>query len=80
MLPRDFFPLESKVEKFEDGIGAGDALLAASSLGLIASKNIVIASILGTLAASIACETRGNKSIDIENLLGKIKDISNKVN
>ena len=80
LLPRDFFPLESMVEKFEDGIGAGDALLAASSLGLIASKNIVIASILGTLAASIACETRGNKSIDIENLLRKIKDISNKVN
>tara|TARA_B100001057_G_C22844825_1_gene948533 strand:- start:607 stop:2148 length:1542 start_codon:yes stop_codon:yes gene_type:complete len=77
LFPRDFFPLDSMVEKFVDGIGAGDALLAVSSLGLIASKNIVIASILGSVAASIACENRGNKSINIETLLKKIKYISN---
>ena len=74
--PRDFFPLDSMVEKLIDGIGAGDALLAVSTLGLIASKNIVISSILGSIAAAVACENRGNKSININDVLRKIKDIT----
>lgn len=78
--PRDFFPLESLVKKFTDGIGAGDALLAVATLGLIVSKNIVISSILGSVAASIACENRGNKSIDTKDLIYKIKDIFNSKN
>ena len=75
-----FFPLESLVKKFTDGIGAGDALLAAATLGFIASKNIVIASILGSVAASMACENQGNKSIDTKELIHKIKDILNSKN
>lgn len=75
--PRDFFPLESLVRKFTDGIGAGDALLAVASLALIVSKNIVISSILGNIAASVACENRGNKSIDAKDLIKKIKEILN---
>ena len=78
--PRDFFPLESLVKKLVDGIGAGDALLAATSLGLITSKNIVIASILGSIAASLACEQRGNIPLDSNKLLNKIKEISFKGN
>jgi rfaE bifunctional protein kinase chain/domain len=74
--PRDFFPIESFVKKVEDGIGAGDALLAVSSLSLIASGNIVIASILGNIAASIACEKKGNHPIKISEIFGRIKEIS----
>ena len=40
--PRDFFPIDSFVEELVDGVGAGDALLAASTLSLITSKNILI--------------------------------------
>ena len=75
MHPRDFFPLDSLVNKLIDGIGAGDAMLAVASLALIASKNIVIASILGNIAASVACENRGNKSINTKDLVKKIKEI-----
>ena len=41
-------------------IGAGDALLAYGSLALSVSGNIVAASILGCMAAAIACERPGN--------------------
>ena len=78
IYPRDFFPLESLVDNLEDGRGGGDALLATSALGLVASKNISIASILGNIAASLACEVKGNQPIKTENLLKKIKEISKK--
>ena len=71
-----FFPIESLVSNFEDGLGAGDAMLATSSLALIVSKNIVISSILGNLAAAIVCENKGNKPIEYNFLLKRIKEIS----
>jgi len=58
--PREFFILDSFVERLTDPIGAGDALLAYASLALAQSGNIVIASILGSVAAAIACERQGN--------------------
>ena len=68
--PRDFFPIDSFVEELVDGVGAGDALLAASTLSLITSKNILISSIIGSIAASLVCELHGNQTIDL-NLLKK---------
>ena len=62
--PRDFFPIESLVSNFEDGLGAGDAMLA-TLLALIVSKNIVISSILGNLAAAIVCENKGTSQSNI---------------
>jgi len=76
--PRDFFHIDSLVKKFEDGLGAGDALLAAASLALIATKNITIASILGNLAASLVCEAKGNNPIEADKLIDRIKEISKK--
>ncbi len=58
--PREFFILDSFAEKLVDPIGAGDALLAYASLALAQSGNIVLASILGSVAAAIACERQGN--------------------
>lgn len=58
--PRRFFTVDSFVTNLVDPVGAGDALLAYASLALAASSNIVIASILGTLAAAVACERHGN--------------------
>src|SRR5437016_1705509 len=58
--PREFFTIESFVTKLVDPIGAGDALLAYASLALATTRSIVIASILGSFAAALACERQGN--------------------
>jgi len=59
-MPREFFTVDTFVQELRDPIGAGDALLAYASLGLKATGNIVIASILGSVAAAVACERLGN--------------------
>ena len=59
-MPREFFTVDSFVERLVDPIGAGDALLAYASLALLATGNIVIASILGSVSAAVACERQGN--------------------
>ena len=77
--PRDFFPIDSFVKNLEDGLGAGDALLAASSLALIVSKNIIVSSILGNCAAALACEKKGNDPISQKELLSKIDSIEKEI-
>ena len=77
--PRDFFPIDSFVKNLEDGLGAGDALLAASSLALIVSKNIIISSILGNCAAALACEKKGNDPISQKDLISKINSIEKEI-
>jgi rfaE bifunctional protein kinase chain/domain/rfaE bifunctional protein nucleotidyltransferase chain/domain len=59
-MPREFFTVDSFVEHLVDPIGAGDALLAHAALGLVATKNIVVAAILGAIGAALACERQGN--------------------
>lgn len=63
-MPREFFTVDSFVERLVDPIGAGDALLAYASLALAVSNNIVIASILGSVAAAVACEREGNVPVN----------------
>ncbi len=46
-----------------DPVGAGDALLAYATLGLLASGRIVTAAWLGSVAAAIACSRRGNAPV-----------------
>jgi sugar/nucleoside kinase (ribokinase family) len=65
-LPREFFILDSFVDGLVDPIGAGDALLALSSLALGQSGDIVRASVLGSLAAAIACERAGNVPVQAD--------------
>src|SRR5205814_5091372 len=48
---RQFFTIESFADRVVDAVGAGDALLAYATLALVATKNDVIASILGNMAA-----------------------------
>jgi sugar/nucleoside kinase (ribokinase family) len=64
--PREFFVLDSMVERLVDPIGAGDALLAYASLALVTTGNIVIASILGSVAAAVTCERQGNVPVSPE--------------
>lgn len=58
--PREFFPIDSFAERAVDPIGAGDTLLSLTSLALVATENFVIATILGSLGAALACERQGN--------------------
>ena len=51
------------MERLEDPIGAGDALLAYSSMAVARTNNIVIASILGALGAAVVCERQGNTPV-----------------
>jgi len=76
--PRDFFIIESFVESLVDGLGAGDAMLAAASLAYVNSKNILTSSILGNIAAAIACEVEGNIPVSTKNIQSKIKSLKEK--
>jgi rfaE bifunctional protein kinase chain/domain/rfaE bifunctional protein nucleotidyltransferase chain/domain len=71
-LPREFFIVDSFVGNLVDPIGAGDALLAMATLTLAQSGSIVIASILGSLAAAVACERPGNVPIVIAEVEDKL--------
>ena len=67
-------------ENILDAVGTGDALLAYSSLSLKVSNSLIKASIIGSLAASCACEIEGNKPINIETIINKIKQVEKKIN
>ena len=71
------FSFPSLTSNLVDPVGAGDALLAYSTYGLLASKSIVPASILGSLAAACQCENDGNIPIDKKTILKKIENFEN---
>jgi rfaE bifunctional protein kinase chain/domain len=66
--PRAFFTIDSFVQKLVDPVGAGDALLAYSTLALMATGSSIIASILGSMAAAVACERDGNMPVSPEDV------------
>ena len=77
---RNGFALPSFTKRIVDAVGAGDALLAYSSLALRATKSILISSILGSLAASCECEKDGNIEIDPNEMNQKIKNLEESAN
>lgn len=72
---RAFFVIDSFAEQVVDPIGAGDALLAYSTLAMVATKNEVIASILGCMAAGVECEHEGNVPVSPEAVRRKINRV-----
>ena len=72
---RAFFVIDSFVERVIDPVGAGDALLAYSTLAMIATGNAVIASILGSMAAGVECEHDGNWPVTPETVRKKIRRV-----
>ena len=58
--------------KSSESVGAGDALLAYSTLSYLKTKNKVIASIIGTIAASLECELDGNITIKPNDIINRI--------
>ena len=78
--PRAFFNIETFANQVVDAVGAGDALLAYATLALVATRNDVIASILGNIAAGVECEQDGNWPVTPELVLKKIDAIEKQVN
>ena len=67
-----FFVLDSFVDRLIDGVGAGDALLAYSTLCMLATKSDIIATIIGVMAAACECEADGNVPIRVDDVHQKI--------
>lgn len=73
---RSFFTVDSFVTNIVDPVGAGDALLAYSTLPLVTTRSAVVASILGSMAAAVACEREGNNPVspsDVSKKLDKVE-------
>lgn len=62
-VPLSPFAVDSLAEEVRDPIGAGDAMLAYATLGLARSGSLVVAGILGSVAAGLACEHIGNDPV-----------------
>ncbi len=77
---RAFFAIDSFAQQIEDAVGAGDALLAYATLALVATKNEVIASVLGSMAAAVECEHDGNVPVTPEEVLKKIDATERQIN
>ncbi len=73
--PRAFFVTDSFAREVVDPVGAGDALLAYASLALAATQNIVVATILGAMAAALACGALGNATVTPAEVLRMIDDV-----
>jgi len=77
---RSFFAVDTFCQTPIDAVGAGDALLAYSSLALKTTGNIVIASVLGAIAAALACEQEGNIPIKPADVYTRLDLIESHVN
>ena len=75
---RAFFTMDSFADLVVDSVGAGDALLAYATLAQVAKQGPVIASILGSIAAGVACEHDGNWQVTPEEIRKKIDALENR--
>lgn len=73
-----YFTLDSFADNSIDPVGAGDALLAYSTMSLVTSKCKITSSIIGLLAASCECEKEGNIPITKEDILQKLLNVKKK--
>jgi rfaE bifunctional protein kinase chain/domain len=76
---RAFFTLDSFADDVVDPVGAGDALLAYATLSLVAGQGAVVASILGSVAAGIACEHDGNWQVTPGEIAERIDALEKRV-
>ena len=70
-----YFVIDTFVDQLVDAVGAGDALLAYSTLAMLASGSDAVATILGCMAASCECEFDGNVPVTLENVHAKIDTV-----
>jgi rfaE bifunctional protein kinase chain/domain/rfaE bifunctional protein nucleotidyltransferase chain/domain len=74
-LPGDVTAIDSFAGHVVDAVGAGDALLAYSSLVYRVTQNALLAAIIGDLAAGIECERDGNIPVKPDDVRQKIAEI-----
>jgi rfaE bifunctional protein kinase chain/domain len=74
-----FAVLDSFVENLIDPVGAGDALLAYSTLSMLVTNNPIISSIIGNFAAACECEHDGNVPISPDELRKKIELVEKQI-
>jgi bifunctional ADP-heptose synthase (sugar kinase/adenylyltransferase) len=73
-----FFVVDSFVDQLVDGVGAGDALLAYATLGMLTTGSDVIATILGVMAAACECERDGNVPVAVEDVHRMLDSVERK--
>ena len=76
---RAFFTIDTFAREVVDPIGAGDALLSYATLAMVATQSPVIASILASMAAAVACEHEGNMPVTSERVVEKLNAVENRV-
>lgn len=64
--------IDSFADTVRDPVGAGDALLAYATLSMLVKPDVVIATILGSLAAAVECEQDGNIPVTPGDVMAKI--------
>lgn len=78
-----FFAIDALVrDNIVDPVGSGDALLAYATIVLLKTNDEVLASIIGSIAAGLACQKEGNVTIspfEIMDYLDKLEIKSNLV-
>jgi len=77
---RSFFVVDTFVDHVKDAVGAGDALLAYSTLVHVTNGNPDIAAIIGAMAAACECEYNGNIPVSQDDILNKIDWVERRVN
>jgi rfaE bifunctional protein kinase chain/domain len=75
-----FVVVDSFVERVVDAVGAGDALLAYSTLAKMATGSDAIATILGSMAAACECECDGNIPVTPDDVRRKIDAVDRHAN
>ena len=69
------FSLDSFSSGVVDPVGAGDALLAYSTLALFKTKSLVAAGVIGSVAAACECEIDGNVPIEPKDVDRRLDNI-----
>jgi bifunctional ADP-heptose synthase (sugar kinase/adenylyltransferase) len=67
--------MDSFAQHVVDPVGAGDALIAYSTLAMLSTSDPIIASIIGNIAAGCECEYDGNIPISIGEVKSKLNSI-----
>ena len=72
-----YHSVDSFASNVKDAVGAGDALLAYSSLMMLTRKNcLASACIVGAAAAALECEYDGNIPINSQSVIEKLNNIN----
>lgn len=69
---RSVFVVDSFADNVIDAVGAGDALLAYTTLSMLVDPSESAAAILGSIAAALECEVDGNQPVSCVDVLKRL--------